>query len=150
VEPDALYRDGGRSPHQEIVFQLVLLTSLAGVAGAARDDLVDAVRRRVRNYPQRLDAAPRQDALVQEGVRGGGAGAAAARAVVRGAGAGGGAGLGALPHGGGDDGPGGGGGHGSVGHGGGGHADPGHGGGRGDGAGQHHAAREGADGDGAQ
>jgi len=82
VEPDSLYRDGGRSPHQEIVFQLVLLTSLAGVALAARDDATVAVRRRVRNYPQGLAAAPREDAIVQEVVGRVAAHAAAARAVV--------------------------------------------------------------------
>ncbi|UZN02046.1 acyl-CoA dehydrogenase family protein [Cellulomonas sp. S1-8] len=82
VVPDALYRDGGRSPHQEIVFQLVLLTALAGVALAARDDATVAVRRRVRNYPQGLAAAPREDAIVQEVVGRVAAHGAAARAVV--------------------------------------------------------------------
>ncbi|MBD7919595.1 acyl-CoA dehydrogenase family protein [Cellulomonas sp. Sa3CUA2] len=82
VAPDGLYADGGRSPHQEIVFQLVLLTSLAGVAAAARDDATAAVRRRVRNYPQGLAAAPREDAIVQGVVGRVAAHAAAARAVV--------------------------------------------------------------------
>ena len=79
---DAVFPGGGRSPHQEIVFQLVLLSSLAGVAQAARDDAADAVRRRVRNYPQGLAFAPRDDAIVQEVVGRVAASAAAARAVV--------------------------------------------------------------------
>ncbi len=82
VADDAVFPGGGRSPHQEIVFQLVLLSALAGVAQAARDDAAAAVRGRVRNYPQGLAAAPRDDAIVQEVVGRVAASAAAARAVV--------------------------------------------------------------------
>ncbi len=82
VADDAVFPGGGRSPHQEIVFQLVLLSALAGVAQAARDDAAAAVRGRVRNYPQGLAAAPRDDAMVQAVVGRVAASAAAARAVV--------------------------------------------------------------------
>lgn len=83
VDADAIFPDGGRSPHQEIIYQLVLLAALAGVATAARDDASAAVRARVRNYPQGLAAAPRDDAILQEAIGGVAAAAASARAVVR-------------------------------------------------------------------
>ncbi|MGK9148759.1 monooxygenase [Plantibacter flavus] len=83
VDPNAVFADGGRSPHQEVVYQLVLVAALAGVATAARDDAAAAVRARVRNYPQGLAAAPRDDAILQEVIGRVAAAAAAARAVVR-------------------------------------------------------------------
>jgi alkylation response protein AidB-like acyl-CoA dehydrogenase len=82
VAPDGVFRSGGRSPHQEIVYQLVLLAALAGVTAAARDDGAAAVRARVRNYPHGLAAAPRDDAIVQEVIGRVAASAASARAVV--------------------------------------------------------------------
>jgi alkylation response protein AidB-like acyl-CoA dehydrogenase len=82
VAADGVFRSGGRSPHQEIVYQIVLLAALAGVAGAARDEAAAAVRSRVRNYPHGLAAAPKDDAIVQEVIGRVAASAAAARAVV--------------------------------------------------------------------
>lgn len=82
VDPDAVFPEGGRSPHQETIYQLVLVAAVAGVAIRARDDGAAAVRARVRNYPQGLAALPRDDAIVQEAIGGVAAAAAAARAVV--------------------------------------------------------------------
>lgn len=82
VAAGGVFPRGGRSPHQEIVYQIVLLTALAGVAAAARDAGATAVRARVRNYPHGLTAAPRDDAIVQEVIGHVAAGAAAARSVV--------------------------------------------------------------------
>lgn len=82
VDADAIFPDGGRSPHQEIIYQLVLVTALAGVATAARDDAAAAVRARVRNYPQGLAPVPRDDAILQEAIGGVAAAAASARAIV--------------------------------------------------------------------
>ncbi|WP_311877906.1 monooxygenase [Microbacterium forte] len=82
VAGDAVFPDGGRSPHQETIYQLVLVAAVAGVAVGARDDGAAAVRARVRNYPQGLAALPREDAIVQETIGGVAAAAAAARAVV--------------------------------------------------------------------
>lgn len=82
VAADAVFPDGGRSPHQETIYQLVLVAAVAGVAIGARDDGTAAVRARVRNYPQGLAALPREDAIVQEAIGGVAAAAAAARAVV--------------------------------------------------------------------
>jgi alkylation response protein AidB-like acyl-CoA dehydrogenase len=82
VAGDAVFRSDERAPHQEIIYQIVLLSSLAGVALSARDEAAAAVRARVRNYPQGLAAAPRDDAIVQEAIGGVAAAAAAARAIV--------------------------------------------------------------------
>ncbi|WP_297360464.1 monooxygenase [Mycetocola sp.] len=82
VAGDAVFRSDERAPHQEIIYQIVLLTSLAGVALSARDEGAAAVRARVRNYPQGLAAAPRDDAIVQEAIGGVAAAAAAARSIV--------------------------------------------------------------------
>lgn len=82
VDANAVFRQGGGSPHQEIIYQLVLVAALAGVATAARDDAAAAVRARVRNYPQGLAAVPRDDAILQEAIGGVAAAAASARAVV--------------------------------------------------------------------
>ncbi len=82
VDADAVFFGGGRSPHQETIYQLVLVASVAGVALGARDDGAAAVRARVRNYPQGLAPLPREDAIVQEAIGGVAAAAAAARAVV--------------------------------------------------------------------
>lgn len=82
VAEHGVFRAGSRSPHQEIVYQIVLLAALAGVAGAARDEGAAAVRARVRNYPHGLASAPREDAIVQEVIGRVAASAAAARAVV--------------------------------------------------------------------
>lgn len=54
VAGDAVFRSDERAPHQEIIYQIVLLTSLAGVALSARDEGAAAVRARVRNDPQGL------------------------------------------------------------------------------------------------
>jgi alkylation response protein AidB-like acyl-CoA dehydrogenase len=82
VAEHGVFRAGSRSPHQEIVYQIVLLAALAGVAGAARDEGAAAVRGRVRNYPHGLAAAPRDDAIIQEVIGRVAASAAGARAVV--------------------------------------------------------------------
>ena len=82
VAEDALFRADERAPHQEIIYQIVLLASLAGVAVSARDEGAAAVRARVRNYPHGLAAAPREDAIVQEAIGGVAAAAAAAKSVV--------------------------------------------------------------------
>ncbi|MET0932940.1 MAG: acyl-CoA dehydrogenase family protein [Mycetocola sp.] len=82
IAGDAVFRSDERAPHQEIIYQIVLLASLAGVALSARDEAAAAVRARVRNYPQGLAAAPRDDAIVQQAIGGVAAAAAAARAVV--------------------------------------------------------------------
>ncbi len=82
VAPDAVFPDGGRSPHQETIYQLVLVAAVAGVAASARDDGAAAVRRRVRNYPQGLAPLPKEDAIVQETLGAVAASAASARAVV--------------------------------------------------------------------
>ena len=82
VAGDAVFRGDERAPHQEIIYQIVLLASLAGVALSARDEGAAAVRARIRNYPHGLAAAPREDAIVQEAIGGVAAAAAAAKAVV--------------------------------------------------------------------
>ncbi|OAN39180.1 acyl-CoA dehydrogenase family protein [Microbacterium sp. H83] len=82
VADEAVFPEGGRSPHQETIYQLVLVAAVAGVAIGARDDGAAAVRARVRNYPQGLAPLPREDAIVQEAIGGVAAAAAAARAVV--------------------------------------------------------------------
>jgi alkylation response protein AidB-like acyl-CoA dehydrogenase len=82
VADDGVFRADERAPHQEIIYQIVLLAALAGVALSARDAGAAAVRARVRNYPHGLAAAPRDDAIVQEAIGGVAAAAAAAQAVV--------------------------------------------------------------------
>ena len=82
VAVDGVFRADERAPHQEIIYQIVLLAALAGVALSARDEGAQAVRARVRNYPHGLAAAPRDDAIVQEAIGGVAAAAAAAQAVV--------------------------------------------------------------------
>jgi alkylation response protein AidB-like acyl-CoA dehydrogenase len=82
VLENSLFQADERAPHQEIIYQIVLLAALAGVALSARDAASAAVRARVRNYPHGLAAAPREDAIVQEAIGGVAAAAAAARAVV--------------------------------------------------------------------
>lgn len=86
VEPADIYWDRGASPHQEIVYQLILVAALTGVTLAARDDAAAAVRARVRNYPQGLAARPADDAILQQAIGGVGAGAAAALATALAAG----------------------------------------------------------------
>ncbi len=71
---------------QEAVYQLVLLAALAGIARAARDDVVAGVLRRIRSYPHGLAEQPRADAQVQEVVgRVAAHAASAAASVARGA-----------------------------------------------------------------
>ncbi|MET0932350.1 MAG: acyl-CoA dehydrogenase family protein [Mycetocola sp.] len=82
VPDDSVFRADERGPHQEIIYQIVLLAALAGVAISARDDAAAAVRARVRNYSHGLAATPREDAIVQEAIGGVAAAAAAAKAVV--------------------------------------------------------------------
>ena len=48
------------------MYQLNHLATLAGISRAAQRDLTDAVRSRLRNYPQGLADAPREDAQIQE------------------------------------------------------------------------------------
>ncbi|GAB2695129.1 alkylation response protein AidB-like acyl-CoA dehydrogenase [Microbacterium marinum] len=55
-----------RARYQEAVYQLNHLATLAGISRAAQRDLTDAVRSRLRNYPQGLADAPREDAQIQE------------------------------------------------------------------------------------
>lgn len=55
-----------RARYQEAVYQLNHLATLAGISRAAQRDLTDAVRSRLRNYPQGLANAPREDAQIQE------------------------------------------------------------------------------------
>jgi alkylation response protein AidB-like acyl-CoA dehydrogenase len=62
VAAEAVYPFGARAPYQEAVYQLVHLATLAGIGRAARRDVVEALGRRTRAYPQGLGDVPRQDA----------------------------------------------------------------------------------------
>lgn len=53
-----------RFPHQTALYQLNLLATLAGIARAALDDTVDAVRRRERNYSHANASRVRDDPQV--------------------------------------------------------------------------------------
>lgn len=64
VEDIGVFRFLERAPYQEAVYQLVHLATLAGIARAARRDLVEAVRNRTRAYPHGLGATAREDAQV--------------------------------------------------------------------------------------
>jgi alkylation response protein AidB-like acyl-CoA dehydrogenase len=72
-----------RSRYQEAVYQLNHLATLAGICRAAQRDVTDAVRSRLRNYPQGLAAAPREDGQIQEVVGRVSALASSAEASVR-------------------------------------------------------------------
>jgi len=72
-----------RARYQEAVYQLNHLATLAGICRAAQRDLTDAVRSRLRNYPQGLAAAPREDGQIQEVVGRVSALASSAEASVR-------------------------------------------------------------------
>jgi alkylation response protein AidB-like acyl-CoA dehydrogenase len=60
------YPFADRARYQEAVYQLNHLATLAGICRAAQRDLTDAVRSRLRNYPQGLSPEPREDGQIQE------------------------------------------------------------------------------------
>ncbi|WP_417509356.1 acyl-CoA dehydrogenase family protein [Microbacterium sp.] len=72
-----------RARYQEAVYQLNHLATLAGICRAAQRDVTDAVRSRLRNYPQGLAAEPREDGQIQEVVGRVSALASSAEASVR-------------------------------------------------------------------
>ena len=66
IGDDSIYPFTQRALYQESFYQLILLAALVGVGRAARNDLIEAVIARVRNYAHGLDAVPRNDAQLQE------------------------------------------------------------------------------------
>jgi alkylation response protein AidB-like acyl-CoA dehydrogenase len=86
VDEEALYLFAERAPYQEALFQLVHVTTLAGIARAAHRDAVRQVHARTRSYPHGLAKSPREDAQVQAVIgRVGALASSAEGAVSRGA-----------------------------------------------------------------
>jgi len=66
IAEHSIYPFTQRALYQESLYQLVLLASLAGVGRAARRELVQHVRGRLKNYPHGLAVEPRHDAQLQD------------------------------------------------------------------------------------
>jgi alkylation response protein AidB-like acyl-CoA dehydrogenase len=82
VEDAGIFAFSERAPYQEAVYQLVHVTTLAGIARAAHRDAVAHLRRRARAYGHGLSEVPREDAQLQAVVGRVGALAASAEASV--------------------------------------------------------------------
>ncbi len=83
VEPDHVYRFEDRFRYQTALYQLVLVSVLAGIAVAVERDAADEVRRRTRVYSHGLAPLARDDGQIQAVVGGLSATAFTARALVR-------------------------------------------------------------------
>jgi len=82
VEDAGIFAFSERAPYQEAVYQLVHVTTLAGIARAAHRDAVSHLRHRARAYGHGLSEVPRDDAQLQAVVGRVGALAASAEASV--------------------------------------------------------------------
>lgn len=82
VEDADIFAFSERAPYQEAVYQLVHVTTLAGIARAAHRDAVTHLRQRARAYGHGLSEVPREDAQLQAVVGRVGALAASAEASV--------------------------------------------------------------------
>lgn len=82
VDEGAIYQFTERAPYQEALYQLVHVTTLAGIGRAALRDAVAQVRARTRSYPHGLAESPREDAQVQAVIGRVGALVASAEAAV--------------------------------------------------------------------
>jgi len=82
VDEDAVYPFTERAPYQEALYQLVHVTTLAGIGRAALRDAITQVRSRTRAYPHGLGETPREDAQVQAVIGRVGALVASAEAAV--------------------------------------------------------------------
>jgi alkylation response protein AidB-like acyl-CoA dehydrogenase len=82
VEDAGIFAFSERAPYQEAVYQLVHVTTLAGIARAAHRDAVAHLRQRARAYGHGLSEVPREDAQLQAVVGRVGALAASAEASV--------------------------------------------------------------------
>jgi len=82
VEESDVYAFADRAPYQEALYQLVHVTTLAGIATAAHREAVEQVRRRTRSYVHALAEAPRDDAQLQAVIGRVGALVASAQAAV--------------------------------------------------------------------
>jgi alkylation response protein AidB-like acyl-CoA dehydrogenase len=82
VEDNDIFAFSDRAPYQEAVYQLIHVTTLAGIARAAHRDAVAHLRQRARAYGHGLSEVPRQDAQLQAVVGRVGALAASAEASV--------------------------------------------------------------------
>jgi hypothetical protein len=65
VEDSDIFAFSERAPYQEAVYQLVHVTTLAGIARAAHRDAVAHLRQRARAYGHGLSDIPRDDAQLQ-------------------------------------------------------------------------------------
>lgn len=82
VEDSAIFSFTERAPYQEALYQLVHVTTLAGIARAAHRDAVTHLRGRARAYGHGLSDVPREDAQLQAVVGRAGALASSAEASV--------------------------------------------------------------------
>jgi len=82
VEDAGIFDFSERAPYQESVYQLVHVTTLAGIARAAHRDSVTHLRQRARAYGHGLSDVPREDAQLQAVVGRVGALASSAEASV--------------------------------------------------------------------
>jgi alkylation response protein AidB-like acyl-CoA dehydrogenase len=82
VEDSGIFAFSERAPYQEAVYQLVHVSTLAGIARAAHRDAVAHLRQRARAYGHGLSDVPRDDAQLQAVVGRVGALAASAEASV--------------------------------------------------------------------
>ena len=82
ADEDAIYAFTERAPYQEALYQLVHVTTLAGIGRAALRDAVAQVRARTRAYPHGLAESPREDAQLQAVIGRVGALVASAEAAV--------------------------------------------------------------------